>query len=494
MIVLVVLVFASYYGTGVVTERTLKHDVTVLNQSGNLHVEIEQYKRGWFNSTGSLKWEYHAPERVVKNDQGQSTIVPAQDFSLTMPLEIFHGPVIYLQSGVKFGLGYAKSELTLPEPFAQKFVEQFSSQSVMPKAEVGVLVTYLNNTELQFNVPGFTVIGKKENEKFEWLGMTKKIQANSDLSAVEGSFSVKGIKAHKDKQNIDMGQISGNYAIHETDEGLYLGKMKFLFSSLLVSNGEQPQLELDSFKFRTKSDVDDGLVNSSLDISIEKLFANGKNYGPGELKLSLENLDAEALSRINKQADQLQNGTKQQRQQAMFALLPELPKLLGQGAKFELSKLYFALPEGVIDGQLSISLPKGDTSNPFQLIQKIKGNGKLKLPKPMVQDVLTQSARKQLMAQPNLQEVLVNQMQAQKSQDANVSNTETATNEQILKQVPTVADINQVASKKADKKLKDLISSGILSAQGNDLSIELKLVDGQFTVNGKPFNPGLFKF
>lgn len=160
-----------------------------------------------------------------------------------------------------------------------------------------------------------------------------------------------------------------------------------------------------------------------------------------------------------------------------MAMLPELPKLFSKGAEFEISKLSLKLPQGMIDGNLLITLPKGDSSNPFELIQKTQGNAKLKMPIEVVKQLMQQSIMQQMAKQPEMQQALIQQLQNSQGQ----SNQAEPTPEQI-------------AAMQVDKQINELEQSGLITVDGKDYVIEMSLSEGKFTVNGKPFDPSMMKF
>ncbi len=203
----------------------------------------------------------------------------------------------------------------------------------------------------------------------------------------------------------------------------------------------------------------------------------GKNYGPGEFEITLRNLDADVLAKINQQTNTMQNGTEAERQQAMLAMIPELPKLFSKGAELEISKCTMKIPEGAIDGHLLLTLPKGDNANPFELMQKIQGNASLKMPSALVKQLMEQSVLQQMATQPNMQQVLLQQLQT----DSGDATKPALTNEQL-------------ATMQADKQIASMQQSGLITVNGSDFAIEVTLEQGKFNVNGKPFDPSMLKF
>ncbi len=512
VVILAALVLGGYYGMGLVTERTLKRNVDVINQSNGLFVDIEHYDRGWFTSAALLNWRLHIPERIVKDSNGQSTTVPAQDHKIQMPLTIYHGPIIYTGTGVRFGLGYAHSDLLMPAQYVTKFTNLFTPASTQPKLVLSVFVNYLNNSRLNIGLPTFKLIAKQGGDQFEWYGMDSDFSISSNLKTIDGSVTIDGASLIKNKMKAMLGKVTSDYDLHQTDSGLYLGDASMSLPSLIVSENEQKTLDIQQFAVHSSSDIEGGLFGSTLKVSLDKMTAHGKSYGPALLEMSIKNLDAQVLAAINEQANKMQQGASDsERQQALFTLLPQLPKLFSQGAQFEISKLSLVMPEGPIEGDLLVSLPKGDAGNPFQLLQKVQGHGTLKIPAAVLQDFIAISVKQKLIAQPIAQQVTAQSTEnaatpstpdagaPTTASDATTSVEGHATPPQAgtpvdASQPMTVVDIEQQAQVQAQQKLSTMVQNGLLTLQGKEYVIEVNLQQGQLSINGKPFNPAMMQF
>ncbi len=477
VIILAALVLGGYYGMGVLTEKTIRKNIEVIDQSNGLHAELEQYDRGLFSSEAKIKWQLHIPERVVTDANGQPQTVPAQDYTTEMPLTIHHGPVIYSNNHVRFGLGYAESVFPFPHQYDAQFDSTFTKESDKPQLDLSIFVNYFNQSTLDSQVPAFKLFAKDGNGRFEWLGMNATTTMSSEMKKVGGTINLDGIHIVKDDATVDLGKVSTDYDLHETLAGLYLGDANFNLPTLSMVVKGQKMFEIADLAIKSDSDIEQHLFNTNFTITVKSIFANAKNYGPGVLEVALRNLDADVLAKINQQAAAMQNGTDAQRQQAVIALLPELPKLFSQGAEFEISKLSLVIPQGTIDGSLFVSLPKSDNVNPFDLMQKIHGKAKLQVPAAAVKELMQQSVAQQIAKQPDFQQTLVQQLQPIQS-----GSTQTA------------PSTDQVASMQADKQLSALQQTGLIVAQGTDYLVEVSLDQGKFTVNGKPFDSSMLKF
>ena len=542
VVIIAALVLGGYYGMGLVTERTLKKNVAIINQSNGLFVDIEQYHRGWFKSVAVLNWRLHIPEHLVNNQNGPSTTAPAQDYNVQMPLTIFHGPIIISDMGLKFGLGYAHSDVAMPAMYLDKFSNLFTNESTKPKLVLSLFVNYLNNSSLEIGVPTFKLIAKQGGAQFEWDGMESDLHVSSNLKNIDGNLSIEGIQFIRDKIKISLSKISTNYDLHQTNAGMYLGEANFALPSLVVDENDQKLGELEQLNIHANSDIQNGLFEHDSKASFDKLTIKDKTYGPALLEVGIKNIDANVLADLNEQANKIQQGSDSSRQQALLLMLPQLPKLFSQGAQFEISKLSLVVPEGLVEGDLLISLPKGDVGNPFQLLQKVQGHGQLKLPMVVLKQFMMASVRQQLLAQASVQKqaplqtatpaapavttatpepaIATTGLQekvdgsekatiAESEKEPSSASEKTSANPLPLQEVKapapapenqaqsatlTVAELEQQAMTLTDKKLSALVEAGLLSIQGSEYVIEMNLQQGQLLVNGKPFNPAMMKF
>lgn len=478
VIILALILFGGFYGMGVVTEKTIKKNIEVINQSNGLFAEVLQYDRGFFSSNAKVKWRLHVPERVTKDAAGQSQITAAQDYQLELPVKIYHGPVIFTGNTLKFGMGYAQSAIQLPSQYTEQFDAMFTKESTKPKLDFNIFVNYFNRSVINVNVPSFKLIAKDGTGKMDWLGMDFSTSISDKADKVDGDLSIKGMELTKDNFKVIVKQVSSDYNLHQTTAGLLLGDAKFSLPSLVVSEKDNKIFEMNELLLHSTSDVKSDLFNTTLAVSIKSTQVNNQTYGPGNIKFAVRNLDATILAKLNDKASEMQNSTDLQRQQALIGMIPDLPKLLSKGPQIELSQLSFKLPQGLVKGNFLISLPKMDSSNPFELLQKIEGKAKFQFPTALLKQLMQQSLTQQLANEPQFKLELIKQIQAM----------------QAGGQAQPEPTIEQMAAIRVDKQLAAMESAGLLKVQGPDYMLEASLNQGKLTVNGKPFDPAMLQF
>lgn len=486
VVILAALVLGGYYALGYVTERTIKKNIGVMNQSNGLSVDITQYHRHWFTSEAVANIQIHVAEHVIENAEGKPTTIAAQVYPLSIPVTIYHGPMSYTRSGLVFGIGYAEGHLNLPEGMIEKYTMPLDSKSTRPEVNFSAHVSYLNKLGFEVAIPAFKLVAKEGNAEANWLGMTSHTSVSSDLNHINGSFTLQGLQLAKDKVKLVSGQVVSNYGLHLSDEGLYLGKATVSIPSVVVTKEGAPLFELDKFDALSDSETQKDLFKSSFKLSLEKFFTNGKTYGPGLLEVSIENLDAKVLATINAQSNKMKSVVGAERQQVMFAMISELPNLLGKGAVLNVSTLKLVFPEGVMSGHVKVALPAGETNNPFQMIQKMVGEGKIQLPTSLVKGLLIQSIEQKAVAQSSPQSAMMPELKNDKI-------TTSAVEKPAIQPAVISPALVQSATDEAEKRLAAMVKAKVLVELDNDYVVELNLENGQLKINGQVFDPTALK-
>lgn len=491
---LAALVLLSYYGTGVITERTIKKNLSLLDQANGLSAQITDYHRGLFSSRVNLSWKLLTPERFVKGTDDRVSILPAKTYTFEMPVTIHHGPVIYANQSVKFGLAHANSEVSIPKMYQAEFSNNFTAESVMPKLDLAFFVTYANKMLLHVDVPAFRLISKQDNSQFQWLGMKSEHSFSSNMNEVEGDVVIDGARFSQANHTASISKLTSTYDVHRSLNGLFLGDVTIQIPLFEVAFKDQKILDVQGIQLTTSSDVEEGLFASSFHAAFDKALMREKNYGPGRLSFSIKNLDAETLVDINKKMSDVQNGSDAARQQAALSILPELPKLFGKGATIDISEFNVVAPEGEVDGSVHIALPKSDSGNAFQLMQKVEGEGKFKFPETLLNAMMIRAEKARLLAQ---------KQEPQETAES-ISKTQALADDASVP-VPAVAPATNVTPPSADEaqnqaesaaksRIANLIKVGAIVQKDTYYVINVKLAAGQISVNGHPLSAEMLQF
>lgn len=486
-VVLVIVLLAGYYAMGVGTEITLKRNITLLNRSNgqsnnSVAVAIESYQRGWFRSHATLKWTLTVPDPSSEDLLHRTVMTPHKVYTFEVPLDIYHGPLMWVDSKLLFGFGYAKTHMGLPAGYEKELDTVYNFKPKKLTYDINILVSFLNKTTIQLKVPNYKLLAKKGNDYFQWLGLETAIEVSGDKQRLQGDLALDGFSWFKNGIQGSLGAVTGEYDIHKELGCLYIGKAQISLPSLVVSKQDQEILHITNAQLSSKSDIQKGLFNSSISASVSNLAWADNVYSNGALDLSFENFDADVLAAINRKLNETQR-ISQSGQSIIWSLLPDLPALLTKGAQLNMSNFTFTMPDGHVKADATLSLPNEVMTNPFQLLQKINGMSHLRVSPSVITNWMQTMMRNTV--QIKMQKQILNQaaIQAQAAAGGIIQ-------DQPLPSLDNAAIENQVTAKVAEK-MHEWTDSGVLVQDGEDYLIVFKLINGKLFINGHPFSPAL---
>jgi len=346
------------------------------------------------------------------------------------------------------------------------------------------------SSSIQAKIPAFELVAKDNKGIINWLGLVSTVHFSSNLDKVQGDTIISGLNIKGPKGDATVGKLESTYNATMADEGLWVGYGDFKFPSLDVTQSGQKLFQLNNFEIKSNSSIDDGLFEQTVDISLGKIVIDGKEYGPGELNLALRKLDAKVMVELNKQLQALSQVDEQQRAMMAFSLLAELPKLFAHGASFDISKMSFSLPQGIVDATLHVSVPAGKNINPMMLMKQVVAKANLQAPKSIVKQLASNYIMQQMMRQQMMQHVIAEQMKNQQAQGSDNQTQQTST-AQPMQLSPT--EMQKKAEEVVEAQLSHILQAGILMQDSDNYKVDADLKDGQFMLNGKPFNPEMLK-
>lgn len=467
LISLLVLILIAYFIMGFLVQRTLNKNINAFHNTSMLSVHLDKYQRGWFSSQAVLAIKMHIPEQKTTDKNGITTTNPPVDLNLDFPLIINHGPFICTDSGIRFGLGHVTTR---------------------PQTHFHALVNYLNNTQFRYSLPSFSMNGKAgpEDFQFEWLGLTSLFSISPNVDKFKGDLTLYGFNGTANNITFKSAEVFNKFKFSYT-QGLWLGQTHFSIPSVSATMGDTKAFELEAFDLDLSTDINNNLLNYNSSITLNKLFVDGNNYGPGAFKLSIKNLDPAAMADINKlEWTMLENN--QNPELNMLALLAELPKLLSKGSVLELSEMYLTVPEGKITGSLKITLPQNNVNDPAQIMQKAHGEGQFRAPMATVKELLVETIDSDVDDNDDDATPSTTDTSTTDTSTTNTTNTSNTTNSSTTTNTATPVNETTDPAAQADAILKNYVTKGLLKVEGNDYVVDIKFDNQQLFVNGKPFS------
>ena len=470
LVIVVVIMLGGYYFMGWGTERVLKDNLAVMNRTHANTVELKAYHRGWFTSHALIKWVVKVPEPTTLRIP-HSLLIPDRVYVSEVSLCIVHGPIMWVDHGLKFGLGYIKSRVLIPTIYNRKYNSVFDkSHSVKPVLKITALVNYLTNTTLQLQIPAFSLATNDSANQFKWLGMTTNVNLSSDKKHIAGHLDVGGFSWIEEDMRGVIGAVKSDYDMRRNIENVYFGNAHLQIASGTLIKGGQQLAQVADADFTSENNIQDGLFNSRITMSVKNLAVNQLRIGESRADLAVARLDAKTLEEMNRKIAQSQSHTEEDKHRTLLALVPDVPMLLAKGAQITIHNLELAFPNGRLKASVNIAFPDQPVYNPLQMMQKLTGNGRIRLTKSLVNNWL------QGVIKAKLQHAV-----AGLAVDGQNNSESTPT-----------SDIDARVSIKLAEKLSYLTVAGILVSDGDDFVMALKLENGRLMVNDHMFSPEMF--
>ena len=477
LVTLVLLVCVSYFVMGFVVESTLNKNVAgMIVKNPILSVDLENYQRGWMSSEAALAIKFTVPASV----NASATTPVLEQFDFTVPLTIEHGPFIFGDSGVRFGMGYV---------------------TTTPQTHYSALVNYFDHTVFKCRYPSFSMDAKLRNVAdslhFEWLGIDSVFNVSPNIDEAKASLVLNGLTISGKDFSLKLGRVFSDIKSSLAPEGVWVGDSNSGVDSISVKAADKV-FDLEQLDWLFHSNITDGLLSYSSEMSLQKLLVDNKTYGPGILKWTVKNLDPVVLVNVRNQAWDMSMNNQGANPLEMLTLFGNLPKLFAKGAAIEVSELDMVVPEGKITGSFTVSLPKNEITSPEQIMEKAHAEGQLKAPVAVVKQLMVMSIErnmnKQAQSAPAAQVTQTTPTATTETTAAAPGTTSTAPGTTPATPMPpastpVVIDYHAEAKKQADTIFQDFVSKGFIKLDGADCSVTFQLDDKKLTVNGHLINP-----
>ncbi|MFN7096701.1 MAG: DUF945 family protein [Gammaproteobacteria bacterium] len=458
VLLLVVLVLAPG-GMGIIAEKRIKDLAQSWPTNSPFTMKILSYKRGWFTSNMQLDLA------LVK---GTSTPTHLQVNEV-----VVHGPVMVSFANHFFGIGqaYAHGEVVVPDD------EQATAKQYLDQTNLMTNCLFLHlfgAVTVKLNMPELTVVNPaNQNMRVVIEGVSTSAKVSSHFSHISSHSMLQSVTWQDAASTMTLNNLSGHSDVDKTKEGLWLGDVGLSLESATLMGGKTTIFSLKNAQYAHSSKEKDGLVSANNHVNVESVTIGGVAYGPAELVLNVQNVNAEPLA-------ELKRLIKVMKQQGMGVVNQPtrrtekvVLKMIARGMQLTINPLSVQTPNGELTGQLNLSMPNlmDDASgkpikHPHltigQMIQGAQGSLQISVPKVLLLN--------------SLQATILNNMKAMSQMLGN-----------------TAADAQSLATaaqQRASAQLQGWVAAGLLIDTGTNYQFNAAYQQGKLLVNGKPiFNP-----
>lgn len=421
-------------------------------EKSGLQVASHRYQRSWFGADAETELALPLPQ-TPPTDAQESKV-----FRFTLQSALVHGPL--LPNG---GFGLAEVDTKVLVDGKNVFPADYPAliRTSIALDGAGELLIDLPETllEAQANRPRIAFKGMKGRSIFD-AGFTQ-----ADVEATLAGVTI----SEGSEKSLEISEVSLNSNSYSDASGLMLGDGHFKVDAFeLLDMASATSVSLKRIGIDVESSLHNGVVAANIIYQLEAAQIGGENYGPAELKLSVGNLPAAVLLKLQQGMEEVQQLPQEQQPMAMMSvLMGSGPELLQANPKFVIEHLRAKTPEGDIEGHFalqSVGLEWSEIGDFQTVLGKLESLAALRMPESYFKALFAQQARAQF-----LQHL---QMRRQMGEEVDI---------------PDAAELEQLIETAAQAQIDGLLSQEVLVRDGTSLATEATLSNGLLSVNGKVF-------
>ncbi len=477
---------APYY-LGIKAEEGLIAQQKLLHESSFLTVESHQYQRGWFSATETTV--IRLKPTLLQNTQKYlpDNLKTVLQEPITMVNHVSHGPF----AGGFGTRAHVETEFQYHPETAKVLARFFGNETPLSLSNT----VYLNGSgKMNLSVPAFDY-EELSGIKMVWQGLNGSTAYQEGFSAYNHDYTAPSLQVKladkgdvllenlryqsetsdglnrlalgKSSTTLDKFQLQWKEGI---DYNVKLNELVNLVTKLQIGAFINPtgtiapsKIEVAKLSFTTDTAEADAFINSEGRFQFDSLVYGDEQYGPLDIHIAAEHLDAQGLLALkNKLAqiadkemseEQIQNEVLQTAKTQAAALFTQNPVLNIKAFKFK-------MPQGMVDvsGKLAFSgLLQQDLDSLSAMLQKTDADLLIQVPQKLLEQLAINQARSMFSVDP----------------------------EDEAAGRASIDDINETLRLMVDSTIQTMSRDQYLTLQAGHINTRLTLKNNELKLNGK---------
>lgn len=488
VLLLLIVVLALPYYLGVKAQQSLEEQRVLLAKNAFLTVENHKYQRGWFTSTETMQIRFKPSFFATIQQQLPDNMRTVLQEPITVVNHVRHGLFAGSFRPVR---AYVDTEFKFT-PQAQQILARFFGQE--PPLKLNNTINLSGGGEIHMVIPKFNY-EELSGIKINWQGLETTMDyvkgfdrynshTNSPelnvILATKGKISYQDLKLNSHTENGHASISLGNsdlqiknlmFEWNDTeDTRIRLDQLINLVTDLQIGAFINPigssipaKITVEELHFNTQTSEQDEWINSNGKFGFAKLHYGSDDYGPLEIDVSAEHLDAASLAVLKNKITQLSAqklDNEQLREAIVTAVRNEGLGLFTKNPQFKLNSFKLQMPQGLVDvhGYLTFKdLVAADLQQLSLMLDKTESEMDFAIPQALLENLAVSQARSLF------------------------------TVDQGADGAEALADIDQTIRLMIDSVVKSMQSKGFIVVENGVIKTHLKLDKGKLYLNGKAF-------
>lgn len=308
---------------------------------------------------------------------------------------------------------------------------------------------------------------KQDGDTIKWTAANGSIQFDKDLKEIKTNLVLPSLNYQSSAGNLQIRNISADSNAYEGTAGYMFGRTSFGVAQISM----KPFVDVSGINMGAVIQPKGRFATINVNYGMKKLVLAKDVYGPGNVNITIRNLDAATLKRFEDELNKIYGRSLPQEQMQMMVtgkMMEYAGKLTRDNPEIEVTRLSFVAPGGELQGKAKFVIEGKEqdlSANPMLLLTAVKGSAEISMPESLAKAIVMPQIQRDL---------------ALLQQEGRLSQEETSH--------LTPETIDQIANEAYPRYLRDSGFGRWFVRDGAGYKFALSVSRGQVVVNGVPLS------
>ncbi|ROV55459.1 YdgA family protein [Neisseria chenwenguii] len=475
------------YYFGIKAEESLTAQQKLLNESGFLTVESHKYERGWFSATETMVVRVKPTLLLNTQKYLPDNLKTVLIEPVTIVNHVKHGPF----AGGFGTRAQVETEFKYSPETTKALARFFGTETPLKMTNT---IHFNGNGVMKMEMPAFDY-EELSGIKIQWKGLSGETAYDDGFKSYKHDYAAPSLQVKlADKGDVTMENLSFQSETTEGQNKIALGKSSIAVDKFMLQWKEgidynlklnelvnmvtnlqigafinptgtiaPSKIEVNKLKFDTNTAESGKFINSEGRFQFETLAYGEDKYGPLDINISAEHLDAAGLTALKAKLAEVA-GKEMSEEQIQDELIQTVKTkasgLFTQNPVLNVKTFKFTMPHGLVDvsGKLAFNgLTQKDLDSLDGMLKKTQADFKLQVPQKLIESLAANQAQSLFSINP---------------EDEAAGQAD-------------IEDINETLRMMVDSTIQSMAAEQYLTVTNGNINTHLTLKNNELKLNGK---------
>ena len=378
---LVIALAAAPFWLGMQTEAAFNEAMkTVAKRSGLPGTDV-QFSRGWLSSSATDRFS-----------------LPGAPVTVEATHRFEHGPLPLsrlVAGDITPALARIESTFKMtPDKAAPAELAQLLR--ALPPMEIVTMLDLAGNGTGDITLQGGA--HKLGEEQFKWTAVSGTMFFDKDLKKIRADITLPSFQYESKTGSLVVKNTSVSSDVYEGTGGYMFGRNSLSVGSITMA----PLMEISDVRMGAMIQPQGKFATVKLTYGVKQMTLAKDKYGPGNLNITIRNLDAVTLKKFEDELNSINARSMPEEQKQMMVagkLMEYASKLTRDDPEIEITKLSIVAPGGELTGNAKFVIQGSQqdlSANPMLILTAIKGSAEMTMPESLAKAMVMPQIQRDL--------------------------------------------------------------------------------------------------